>query len=118
MTVDTPKAARDVNRRAVTGGLWLLGQKLGLRLASLLTFTALARLLAPSDFGLIAMASVVLGLIALLVEFGLGTYIIRSAEQPRLLSTCFWTSLALGTCMSGLLLLAAPGVLACSTPRN
>ncbi|WP_371811316.1 lipopolysaccharide biosynthesis protein [Aeromicrobium sp. CFBP 8757] len=45
--------------RAVRGAAWSLADKWGVRLASLLTFAILARLLEPEQFGLVAAAQIV-----------------------------------------------------------
>lgn len=74
---------------------------------------ALARLLGPSEFGLVAMVSVFSGLARLFVELGLGSAIIRSkhlsAEQ---LSTIFWLNLGSGVTMTLLFAAVSPWIAA------
>ena len=60
---------------AYTGGVKSLAQLLAW--ASTLV---VARLLTPEDYGLVGMASVYIGLVALINEFGLGTAIITRRE--------------------------------------
>ena len=64
---------------------------------STITTIVLARLLVPSDIGLVAAAAVVLGLFEVVSEFGLGASVIRRRHiDDTVLSTTFWTSAGLG----------------------
>ena len=57
----------------------------------------LARLLTPKDFGLIAMVTVVVGLVGLLNEAGLSSATVqRSRVDHGQISTLFWINAALG----------------------
>src|SRR5262249_17060533 len=60
-----------LRRRAMLGFVWAYSGFIGQRLLSLLTTAVLARLLLPADFGLIAFALLVLGLIDALCDFGI-----------------------------------------------
>lgn len=69
----------------------------------------LARLLAPADFGLVAMAFVVLGLSSLVDDLGMaGAIIQRPKLTERHIRTAFTVSVLLGICLSALVVLAAP----------
>ncbi|MGB3070986.1 MAG: MOP flippase family protein [Ottowia sp.] len=72
----------------------------------LLQTAILARLLAPADFGLMAMAGVALGIALLLSDFGLSSALMHfpSPGLPTL-STLYWINLGLGTLL-GLLFAA------------
>ena len=56
--------------------VWTGGAKWLSQLASWFSMIVVARLLTPDDFGLVGMAQILLGLAAILTEFGLGTAII------------------------------------------
>jgi O-antigen/teichoic acid export membrane protein len=100
-------------RGAVHGVFWTAIQSVGVRLFSLVVFVVLARLLTPSDFGLLAMAGVFVALGDVLVGQGFGTAITQRAEiEPAHESTAFWTNMALALALSGLLWVAAPSVAA------
>ena len=100
-------------RGAVHGVFWTAVQSLGVRLFSLAVFIVLARLLTPSDFGLLAMAGVFVGLGDVLVSQGFGTAITqRENLEPEHESTAFWTNILLGLGLGGLLWIAAPWVAA------
>lgn len=57
----------------------------------------LARLLVPSDFGLISMALVLNTILDSIVDFGLGNAVIRKEKITETeLSTVFWINILLG----------------------
>ncbi|MDB2532169.1 oligosaccharide flippase family protein, partial [Alphaproteobacteria bacterium] len=68
----------------------------------------LARLLAPSDFGVFAMAIVFAGVGQFLIEFGAGDAVIRKKTiDDRLLSSIFFLNIALGIIICVILILSA-----------
>jgi PST family polysaccharide transporter len=80
--------------------------RLTLQLAT--TFT-LARLLDPADFGLLGMATIVVGFVALFREFGTSPAVIQSMRDDSLfLSTIFWLNAATGLCIAAALFAVAP----------
>lgn len=87
------------NSRAVAwSALWRLGEVVGGETVALIVFIALARLLAPEDFGVVALAGVVISLGQLLLQQGLGEALIQgpTIHETRF-ATAFWCSLGLGT---------------------
>lgn len=57
----------------------------------------LARILSPSDFGLMALILIVLGFIQPIFDFGLGTAVIQSKQlDHNKLSTIYWLNVILG----------------------
>ena len=78
-------------------------------LLSLGSTVILARLLAPSDFGLIAMVAPVIAFASLIQDMGLSQATVqREVMPPKLLSALFWTNLAAGLSLSLILVLVAP----------
>jgi O-antigen/teichoic acid export membrane protein len=65
-----------LDRKLVQGVSWSAGIKGLTQLLSWASTILVARLLSPEDFGLVAMATLYLGLTALVTEFGLGTAIV------------------------------------------
>lgn len=79
--------------------------RLGLGLAST---AVLARLLAPDDFGLAAMATAVVGFVLLFREMGLSTATVQSSDVSHAqVSTLFWINVAIGWALAGLLVALA-----------
>ena len=70
----------------------------------------LARMLTPEDFGIVAIANVVVGLAAMAAELGLGSAIVQRKEvDAAQLSTAFWLSVGLGlTLFVGMALISGP----------
>ena len=60
--------------------LWTGGAKWLSQLASWLSMIVVARLLTPEDFGLVGMAQIFLGLVAILSEFGLANAIVAHPD--------------------------------------
>lgn len=79
----------------------------------LITTFILARLLSPSDFGLLGMGMVLIGFVSLFKDFGTSSAVIRSKrDDPELLSTIFWLNVVVGFIVAMLLALSAPAVAA------
>lgn len=104
---------QDLKVQAIRGGLARLcgqGASLALRVVVLMI---LARLLAPSDFGLVGMIAAFTGVLALFRDFGLSAASIQnptvSASQ---LSTLFWINMLVGVLLTLLLMALAPAIAA------
>ncbi len=93
----------------VSGLAWTSLSTFGRRVLSLLANIVLARLLAPADFGLVAMAAVVIGFIDVFKDLGTGAALIqREHISDKLLSTLFWFNAAFGIVASAIAVLCAP----------
>lgn len=83
--------AAGLDRSLIRGIAWTGGAKWATQLLGWSSTLLVANLLGPDPYGLIGMASVFLGLVSTLTEFGLGTAIISlrklSPEQNRQLNT-------------------------------
>lgn len=75
-----PAATRQIDRRLVAGVAWTAGGKWASQLISWAATLVIARLLSPADFGLINMANIYVGLVAMTIEFGMGTAIVMLRE--------------------------------------
>ena len=72
--------ARELDRSLVQGIAWTAGLKWVAQIFSWAATLIVARLLTREDYGLVAMATVVLGLISLVNEFGLGAAVIKRRD--------------------------------------
>lgn len=71
----------------------------------------LARLLVPEDFGLVAMASVIIAFVAAFKDAGLAMATVQRENITReQISTLFWLNLALTVCLGAVIVSLAPGV--------
>ena len=108
---DTDDVRQNLKRKSVRGVLFMVsaqGIDLFIRLAS--TFL-LARLLSPTDFGLVAMVFSVTAIAEQISEFGLSTATIQCRElsHPQV-TNLFWINFGAG-CLLGLLICGlAPGI--------
>ncbi len=105
-------APADELRRRTTSGVLQTGLSQGVRLLlQLASVVLLSRLLAPSEFGLLAMASPVVAFASLLGDLGLAQAVV---QKPKLgqaeVSALFWISLGAGAGLAAALVAASPAV--------
>ena len=98
-----------MRQQAASGLKWTTVSQ-AIRLSvQLLGVLILARLLPPSDFGLVALAAVVTGFASLFRDFGTAAAIIQKLDpSPQLLDSVFWLNVAFGTGLAVILGLFAP----------
>ena len=97
-----------IGRSVRSGGITLAAQavKVAVQTAAIVV---LARLLAPSDFGLFAMIAAFLTMLELFKDLGLSTATVQRAELTlRQVSTLFWLNAMLGLAIAIVFALAAP----------
>src|SRR2546430_16691586 len=85
-TPETVKAEAGIgrfDRHLVRGIAWTGGVKWLSQVVAWAATIVVARLLTPSDYGLLGMAAVYLGLITLLSDFGLGAAVVAAKELGR-----------------------------------
>jgi PST family polysaccharide transporter len=92
---------------------WSAVSQFGLRFGKLATTAILARILVPSEFGLVSMAAVLVEFAMIFRDLGTGSAVIQREENSqRLLSTVFWANIAFGVLITSAIILAAPLVAA------
>jgi O-antigen/teichoic acid export membrane protein len=103
------RAAGSMRTVALTGGRWRAIEGVAVQLLQILSTMALARLLTPEDFGIVAVVTLVLLLFSLLTQFGFGASVVRrdSVDQGYL-SSMFWASSLLGFAAALLATVLAP----------
>jgi O-antigen/teichoic acid export membrane protein len=84
----------NIQQRIAQSLFWIAWSRVGVQILSFLSTLVVARLLNPSDYGLMAMATVWISAMSLLAEMGLGAAIIqfRNLEESEL-DTCFWLTM-------------------------
>ena len=100
-----------LKRRSVRGsGLTFIAQ--GIKsLIKLGAQIAIARLLLPTDYGLVAMVAPILALSYLVGELGLGqAVILQPSISTREVSSLFWFSLALNSGIAAVVMLISPAI--------
>lgn len=97
-------------RRSVGRGALATGGAQGVRLAcQFASVIILSRLLAPEDFGIVAMAAPVMGFVGLFQDLGLLQATVQKKHITHAeVNVLFWINLAVSALLAGLLVLAAP----------
>jgi PST family polysaccharide transporter len=91
------KASTDLRRLALRGGIVSLAMQYGNGVLQIAASIILARLLAPEDFGLVAIVTVLTSFAPMLIDFGLGEATAqRSRITPNQVSSLFWFNSAIG----------------------
>jgi len=109
MRVTEPSSQASIYTDMFRGSAWSVLMRWSLRGIGLISTMILARLLTPEDFGIMAMASVVIGLLEMFSELGAGTLLIREANVTREDTDTAWTIRFLqSVCVALLLVLIAP----------
>src|SRR5436190_2847605 len=96
--------------RTARGMLWAFGSYAGGRMLVLLATAVLARLLTPSDFGLVALALTFIGLLDSLSTFGLGEALVvqKDEELAERADTAFLWSIGFGFTVSAAIAACSP----------
>lgn len=99
----------DLASSSAKGGFWLLLSQLILFATDLLTVFFLARILSPSDFGLLGMVTVIFLFIGQISHLGLGDAIIQKKEIDHdEVSSLFWFNTSIALLLSLLVIASAP----------
>lgn len=90
------------------GAIWMVGFKMVDRGLALISTLVLARILVPSDFGMIAMAASLIAVLDLFGAFGLDVALIqRQGATPAHYNTAWTLNISTGTLIASLMLILA-----------
>ena len=114
-----PSANDSYAVKTVQNVAWLGGTQFIRQFMAIGTTVVLARFLTPSDYGIFAMTLFVNELAQMFIDFGIGSALVqRKQVDARLLSTCFWINLAIGTAVALLVIVAGPVTADVSMPAQ
>lgn len=102
------QSSQNIGGRAAVGAAWLIGARLGTKLIDLTTLLLLARLLKPTEFGLVAVAMTLILIVEAILELPVNQVLVR---LPTLSSRMFDTAFTVGA-LRGLVLAVLLGTLA------
>jgi O-antigen/teichoic acid export membrane protein len=102
--------AQSLRRKALTGGGWLLGRSIMLGAIDLTRTAIFARILEAHDYGLMALVTMVTGMLTAITFLGLDVLIQRDGEEALKRFPCYWTiKMARGiVCFCMTLIVAGP----------
>jgi O-antigen/teichoic acid export membrane protein len=105
---DVRHLGANLRGRTVRGGIVTLGSEWGRLALKLLSTMVLARLLAPEQFGFVAMATAMTGFVSLFREMGLSTATVQRQEVNHgQISVLFWINATMGLLISVVMFLLA-----------
>jgi O-antigen/teichoic acid export membrane protein len=103
------KTGHSSTRTLILGGAWAVGTRWSIRGIGFLNTVIMARLVLPADYGIVAMAYLVVGLIQALADFGATTALLRKDECTRDEIDSAWTLRILqGLGIGAILLIISP----------
>jgi len=109
----------DLARKSVRGGIVTVGMQAARTGVQIAGVVALARILSPHDYGLVAMATVVIGLAQMFSDAGLATATVqRESISHDQISTLFWLNILVSIALCLITLTAAPLVVAFYGPKE
>lgn len=107
MNTDDPPTA-NLGTRIVRGGAWLAGAQLNVRVLALVRTIIVARILAPSDLGILGMALIAISVLRMLTETGFEQALVQRTRLADRTLHAAWTALIVrSTTITVVLLLAA-----------
>jgi O-antigen/teichoic acid export membrane protein len=104
-----PTCGRELARRSVVGGAATLAEQGILFILRLAAVASLARILSPSDYGLMAMMAVALNFFQLIKDAGLGAATVQQGTiSHEQVSSLFWVNSLIGLLIALAILAGAP----------
>jgi len=95
-----------LGRQIARGAGWMVAMRWSIRLIAVVSTVILARLLSPSDFGVVAMAMLVVALIEVSADFGFEQALIQNQQATRQHFDTAWTLNLIRGVLGAALLLA------------
>ncbi len=98
-----------VKHKTIVGISWVMLAQLITQTISFAIGVILARLLTPTDFGLISMATVFSGFALMLSKAGFSQALVQRLQvDDTLFSSVFWLNIVIGAATTGLFILVSP----------
>ena len=101
----------DLKSSTIRSLFWKLFEQGGAAAITLVVQIVMARILAPDEFGMLAIMLVFVNVGNVIVQSGLNTAVIQAPDvSERDYSTVFWMSLAISVVLYAAVFLAAPSI--------
>lgn len=97
-------------RKVILGGFfWSVINQVSVTITTLVITGVLARLISPSDFGIIAMVTLAIGFLNVIKDFGFGAALIQKKEvADDEYSTVFWINIIIGVVLTAIVFFISP----------
>src|SRR5258708_36588553 len=103
------RESRELGRRALRAGVVSVAMEYGNGVLQIVAAIVLARLLAPEDFGLVAIVTVLTSFAPLLIDFGLGGATTQRTKITRSqVSSPFWLTSGIGLAIAVVVAACSP----------
>src|ERR1700760_2125555 len=103
------RESKDLGRRALRGGIISIVMQYGNGATQIVSAIVLARLVAPEDFGLVAIVTVLTSFAPFLIDSGLGDATAqRGSITPGQVSSLFWISTGIGAALALIVAACSP----------
>jgi PST family polysaccharide transporter len=97
--------------KSISGIKWSFSAQVVRQSIQLLTTIILARLLAPSDYGLLGMAMVMIGFLSIFSDLGTSSAVVYvKVPSEKLLSSVFWMNVLIGLFSASVVWIASPWI--------
>ena len=97
--------------KAVKGMIWTSIERFGSQIIQFVIGIAIARILAPSDYGIIGLLSIFLALSNTFIDSGFGSALIQNKQRTEAdYSTAFYFNAMVGLLLYCILFLSAPAI--------
>lgn len=107
--VETKIKNENLTQKASKSVFWSFVSTWGVSAIRFITTAIIARILSPSDFGIVGMAMIVNGLINIFGQVGFGAALIQKRKSDDgYLSTAFWVSVVVGFMLAMIAVVSAP----------
>lgn len=101
----------NLKHKAVSGVLWKIGEQGGRQIIQFVVSVVLARLIAPDQFGMIAMLGVFTGVASVFIDSGFSAALIRKTNRTQAdCSTVYWFNILVSLFCYVILFFSAPWV--------
>ncbi len=98
-----------LQRKVFSGLIWKFGERIGAQAVSFLVSMILARLLLPSDYGVIALITIFIDIANVFVSSGFGSALVQKKDADEVdFSSVFYFSIVMSWVLYGIVFLSAP----------
>lgn len=100
-----------LQKKVFSGLFWKFGERIGAQAVSFLVSMILARLLMPSDYGVIALITIFIDIANVFVSSGFGSALVQKKDADEVdFSSVFYFSIGMSWVLYGIVFLSAPAI--------